>query len=188
MRFKKIWWGSWKQLGELCEVLRCLLGRGLRHHCPMYDDSYILYLIQQMFLFFILHCWICSRQTLYVAGHDKPCALVIRPNQVHAHRRHESQTISRNLITECFLWYIWYKCFILKVWEWHAEFSFIYGFEWITDKTEDRKTLKDYYNKAFLKRKRVLTLSLRLSSNSTFFMKLPWSLQSTMSFSSSEPL
>ena len=36
MRFKKIWPGSWWQLGELCEVPRCLLWRGLRDHCPMF--------------------------------------------------------------------------------------------------------------------------------------------------------
>ena len=41
MRFRKIrqdsrWW-----LGELCEALRCLLWRGLRHHCPMYNVSCI---------------------------------------------------------------------------------------------------------------------------------------------------
>ena len=33
-------------VGELCEVPRCLLRRGLRHHCPMYDISHILYLLQ----------------------------------------------------------------------------------------------------------------------------------------------
>ena len=46
MRFRKIWWGSWWQLRELCEVPRCLLGRGLRCHCPMYNVSCILYLLQ----------------------------------------------------------------------------------------------------------------------------------------------
>ena len=43
MRFSEIQWGSWWLLGELCEVPRCLLWRGLRHHCPMYNVSYILY-------------------------------------------------------------------------------------------------------------------------------------------------
>ena len=38
--------GSWWQLGELCEVPRCLLWRGLRHHCPMYNVSCILYLLE----------------------------------------------------------------------------------------------------------------------------------------------
>ena len=42
----KIWRGSWWRLGELCEVPRCLLWRGLRHHCPMYNVSCILYLLQ----------------------------------------------------------------------------------------------------------------------------------------------
>ena len=37
---------SWWQLGELCEVPRCLLWRGLRHRCPMYNVSWILYLLQ----------------------------------------------------------------------------------------------------------------------------------------------
>ena len=36
-RFRKIWWGSWWRLAELCEVPRCLLWRGLRHHCPVYN-------------------------------------------------------------------------------------------------------------------------------------------------------
>ena len=43
MRFRKIQWGSWWRLGELCG---CLLWRGLRHHCPIYSVSCILYLLQ----------------------------------------------------------------------------------------------------------------------------------------------
>ena len=43
MRFRKIWWSSWWQLGELCEVPRCPLWRGLRHHCPMFSVSCILF-------------------------------------------------------------------------------------------------------------------------------------------------
>ena len=35
--FRKIWWGSWQCLGELCEVPRCPLWRRLRHHCPVYN-------------------------------------------------------------------------------------------------------------------------------------------------------
>ena len=46
LRFRKIWWGSWWRLGELCEVPRCLLWRGLRRHCPIYNVSCILYLLQ----------------------------------------------------------------------------------------------------------------------------------------------
>ena len=46
MRFRKIWRGSWWWLEELCEVPRCLLWRGLRHHYPMYNVSCILYLFQ----------------------------------------------------------------------------------------------------------------------------------------------
>ena len=38
--------GSWWQLGEQCEVLRCLLWRWLRCHCPVYNVSCILYLLQ----------------------------------------------------------------------------------------------------------------------------------------------
>ena len=38
--------GSWWRLGELCEAPRCLLWRRLRHHCPMYSGSSILYLLQ----------------------------------------------------------------------------------------------------------------------------------------------
>ena len=45
MRFKKIWQGSWWQLGEMCEVPRCLLWRGLwrGYHCPMYNVSCIFF-------------------------------------------------------------------------------------------------------------------------------------------------
>ena len=58
MRVRKIWLGSWwrfqqrilqniwtaeKTLGELCEVPRCLLWRGLRYYCPMYDISCIFF-------------------------------------------------------------------------------------------------------------------------------------------------
>ena len=45
-------WGSWPQLGELCEVSRCLLWRGLRHRGPMYNVSCFLYLLQYMSLLF----------------------------------------------------------------------------------------------------------------------------------------
>ena len=46
VRFTIIWQGSCWQLGELCEVPRCLLLRGLRHRCPPYNVSCILYLLQ----------------------------------------------------------------------------------------------------------------------------------------------
>ena len=42
----KKWQGSWWWLGELCEVPRCLLWRGLKRHCPMYNVFCILYLLQ----------------------------------------------------------------------------------------------------------------------------------------------
>ena len=43
MRSRKIQWGSSWRFGELCEVPRCPLWRGLRHHCPMYNVSYIFF-------------------------------------------------------------------------------------------------------------------------------------------------
>ena len=42
-RFQKRWQSSWWHLRELCEVPRCLLWRGLRHHCPMYSVSCIFF-------------------------------------------------------------------------------------------------------------------------------------------------
>ena len=63
MQFRKIQWGSWWRLGELCEAPRCLLWRGLRHHCPMYNVSCVFF---NKCLFFILHGWIPSGQTSYV--------------------------------------------------------------------------------------------------------------------------
>ena len=38
--------GQLMATGKLCEVPRCLLWRGLRHPCPTYNVSYILYLFQ----------------------------------------------------------------------------------------------------------------------------------------------
>ena len=55
VRFGKIWQGRWWQLGELCEVPRCLLWRGLRYHFPTYNVSCIFF---NKYLFFILHGWI----------------------------------------------------------------------------------------------------------------------------------
>ena len=61
------WWdsgkykmGSWWQLGELCKVPRCLLWRGLRYHCPVYNVSCIF----SKFLYF----------ACYLAGYflDRP--------------------------------------------------------------------------------------------------------------------
>ena len=43
MRFREIRWGSWWRLRELCEAPRCLLWRGLRHHCPMYNVSCVFF-------------------------------------------------------------------------------------------------------------------------------------------------
>ena len=61
MTFRKIWWGSWWRLAELCEVPRCLLWRGLRHHCPVYNVSCTYFNI--CLYFFIVHDWI--HETLY---------------------------------------------------------------------------------------------------------------------------
>ena len=58
--FRNIQQGSWWWLGELCEVPKCLLWRGLRCHCPVYNI--FLYLLQWMPLFFIEHGWILSGQ------------------------------------------------------------------------------------------------------------------------------
>ena len=38
---------------ENCEVPKCLLWRGLRNHCPMYNVSCVSYLLQWMFIFHI---------------------------------------------------------------------------------------------------------------------------------------
>lgn len=89
----------------------------------------------------------------------------------------------RGFIMESFLWYIIFNCFILKVWEWHVEFAFSYRLEWIEDKTENRKTLKHYSSKAFLKRKNSFSLisaldppsswsSPEASSSSSLFLPL----------------
>ena len=42
---------------------KVLLWRRLRHHCPMYYVSCILYILQQMSQFFILHGWMPSGHT-----------------------------------------------------------------------------------------------------------------------------
>ena len=41
--FCRVFWTVEEMLGELCEVPRCLLWR---RHCPMYNVSWILYLLQ----------------------------------------------------------------------------------------------------------------------------------------------
>ena len=56
MRFRKIWWGSWWQLGELCEVPRCLLWRRLRHHCPMYN-------VLDIYIYIIIYIILCKKET-----------------------------------------------------------------------------------------------------------------------------
>ena len=67
IRFRKIQRGSWWQLGELCEVPRCLLWRGVRCKCPVYNFSCILYLLQKSLYF-----------PYYMAGYllDRPHAYI----------------------------------------------------------------------------------------------------------------
>ena len=63
MRFRKVHWGGWWWLGELCEVPRCRLWRGLRHHCPTYNVSCIffnkcLYFSYYMDGYFLDRSWV----------------------------------------------------------------------------------------------------------------------------------
>ena len=70
MRFRKIWWGSWWQLGELCEIPRCLLWKELRCHCP------ILYVLKNVSIFHITWLdtfwtdFICPHKHLYTSTQD----------------------------------------------------------------------------------------------------------------------
>ena len=80
VRFRKIWQGSWWWLGELCEVPRCLLWRGLRHHCPMYNVSCIFFSK-------------CLHFSYYMAGYllDRPhilCYQEILVLNIHIHKTH----------------------------------------------------------------------------------------------------
>ena len=50
MRFRKIWWGSWWWLGELCEAQKCLLWRG-----PLSYVQCFLYLVSSSINVFIFH-------------------------------------------------------------------------------------------------------------------------------------
>ena len=45
-KFCRVFWTVEEMLGELCDVPRCLLWRGLRCHCPMYNVSCTFYLLQ----------------------------------------------------------------------------------------------------------------------------------------------
>ena len=62
LRIRKIWQGTWWLLGELCEIPGCLLWRGLRHHCPVYN----------IYCIFFKKCLYFS---YYMAGYlqDRPC-------------------------------------------------------------------------------------------------------------------
>ena len=50
---RKIQWDSWWWLAELCKFPRCLLWRGLRYHCPVYNVSCIFF---NKCLYFS-YCW-----------------------------------------------------------------------------------------------------------------------------------
>ena len=41
--FCRVFWTMEETLGELCEIPRCLLWRGLMCHCPMYNSSCIFF-------------------------------------------------------------------------------------------------------------------------------------------------
>ena len=60
-----VFWTVEGMLGEMYEVPRCFLWKGLKHHYPLYKVSCILYLLQLISQFFIAHGWILSRQTSY---------------------------------------------------------------------------------------------------------------------------
>ena len=77
--------GSWWQLGELCEVPRCLLRRGLRHHCPVYNVScsflskclyfscYMAgYFMDRPYVFYVDMCVLC----VYIAFNSTLISLV----------------------------------------------------------------------------------------------------------------
>ena len=51
-------------LGKLCEVPRCLLWRGLRHHCPIYNVSCIFFNICLYFSYFMAGC-ILEKKYIY---------------------------------------------------------------------------------------------------------------------------
>ena len=57
------WQGSWWQLGELWEVPRCLLWRGLRHHCLIHNVSCIFFNKCLYFSYYMKNGWIPSGQT-----------------------------------------------------------------------------------------------------------------------------
>ena len=63
--FRRIQWGSWLWLGELCEVPRCLLWRELRRHCP--NTMFLVSCIFNKCLYFTYH----------MAGYflDRPCVI-----------------------------------------------------------------------------------------------------------------
>ena len=64
MRFRKIWWGSWWRLKELCEVPRCLIWRGLRCHCPMYNVSCIFF-NQCLYFWYYVVGYLLYRSCMY---------------------------------------------------------------------------------------------------------------------------
>ena len=91
------------RLGELCEVPRCLLGRGLRRHCPMYNVScfffnkclyfsyYIagcflnrpcIYLYTHIYLYIYVHIWLMWTKLLWTSLHNSLCGLYKNKNLI----------------------------------------------------------------------------------------------------------
>ena len=65
MRFKKKWQGSWWWLGELYEVPKCLLWRGLKHHCLMYNVSCIFF-NKCLYLSYYMAGYLLDRPYIYI--------------------------------------------------------------------------------------------------------------------------
>ena len=122
MRFRKIQWGSWwrvqqrilqsiwtveEMLGELCEVLGCLLWRWPRCHCPMYNVSSILYLLQLISLFFYI--WLDTFWTdlVYVFTDTHICENIGQP---------ENRKI---MYWVPFMFYASWYMFINVIWFWY---------------------------------------------------------------------
>ena len=81
MRYKKIWWGRWWRLGKLCEVSRCLVWRELRHHCLVYNVSYIFF-SKCLYFSYYVSGYILDRPHMYL--HKTRCILFpLIPSPLH---------------------------------------------------------------------------------------------------------
>ena len=69
MRFRKMQWGSWWQLEELCEVPRCHFEEdwGAIVSCIFFNKC----------LYFHITCWIASGQAMYIYHIDSENSVVI---------------------------------------------------------------------------------------------------------------